>query len=215
MYSFETKMAEIANTVARRYRRRCWWAEEDDLTQQAWVGVLSAYHVVFDAVYASDREIAEPRRKAFGNIAYHAAWATTGRYLWRQSSPVTITDHAFKDVRALGELRSEELSDEMVCPSATPEALYAAAEAVWVEEHQVLPAIARRLTELYARTGWSEAYLRANMAIYLEGLSPRAAAARAEVDVRGVYKTTVSMRGMLRKDGKMRSIVDRLREGRA
>ncbi len=212
MNALESKMAEIASTVARRYRYRCWWTEQRDLEQQAWVGVLSAYHVVANAVYDRRRELPEDRRAAFPSIAYHAAWAQVGRYVWRQASPVSAADHK---VRNLLKLERTGITEDVALDDRDPEQLYAAAEYAWVTAFHIRPAIAKRIAELYARTGRPPAYLDATIDIFLDGKSPATAARESCVDVQGVYKTTAEMRGMFRKDRMMREFARQLVEGRS
>jgi DNA-directed RNA polymerase specialized sigma24 family protein len=70
-------MEAIARSVARRYGRQCWWADRDDLMQEACLAVLAA-----SAFF--DPRVGVPRS------AYlrRAARLAVGKFLWRESSPV-------------------------------------------------------------------------------------------------------------------------------
>lgn len=208
----EAQMAEIAQAVARRYRYRCWWTEQRDLEQQAWVGVLSAYHVMIDRVYDRTRVLTEERKAAFGPIAYHSAWVQVGRYVWREASPVSAADHK---VEHLLKLERTGVGEDLIDPTLDPEQLYAAEEHPWVTVLHIRPAITQRITELYAKTSRPPAYLDATLAFFLDGRNQIDAAHDACVDVRGLYKATAEMRVMFRKDRMMREYAKQLVEGRS
>ena len=71
----ETVM-EIAREVARRYKRRCWWADVDDMAGQASVAILEAQRTW-------DPQVGVPLE---GYVRRAAVLSVKG-LLWRTSSP--------------------------------------------------------------------------------------------------------------------------------
>ena len=72
----------IARQVARRYKRRCWWADLDDLVGEASKAIIVA-HKRFDP------QVGIP----FDGYAQRAASNALQDYLWKQSSPVSGGKH--------------------------------------------------------------------------------------------------------------------------
>jgi len=85
-------MDEDVNSVAARaakiYARRCWWAEEDDLRQEA----LAVAH-------ASRRTFDERVGVPFSAYAWRACVLHLARYLWRNGAPVSAPDHRLRELR--------------------------------------------------------------------------------------------------------------------
>jgi DNA-directed RNA polymerase specialized sigma subunit len=72
------EVQRIARAVARRFKRRCWWADVDDMESEACVAVLKA-HKTFDP------QVGVP----FAGYAARAAALQITDWLWRQSSPLS------------------------------------------------------------------------------------------------------------------------------
>ncbi len=89
--------AQVLDHIIHFYRRRCWWAEEDDLRQEA----ALAAHV---ARGKFDPRVGVPWPQFMRRIVNR--WLSD--YLWRQSSPVSGTSGA----EAAG-LHRADLSDTM------------------------------------------------------------------------------------------------------
>lgn len=70
--------ARVAKRVARWYAARVWWAEPDDLLQEAWVTVLEC-----------DRSAPDAMPELWGGYAYRAASMHLSRYCWSLSAPVS------------------------------------------------------------------------------------------------------------------------------
>lgn len=68
----------IARAVARRYKKKCWWANVDDMTSEASVAIL-------ESAANWDPQVGIP---IDGYVARAAALRVRD-YLWRQSSPVS------------------------------------------------------------------------------------------------------------------------------
>lgn len=73
-----TDFAKIADQVARRYAAKCWWADLNDLRQEAWVAVLEA-----EQTWRPDGGASR------ATYAHRAAVLRLRDYLWRASKPVT------------------------------------------------------------------------------------------------------------------------------
>lgn len=89
MKQIEQQMGDIARSVSGKYARRCWWADPRDLEQQAWE-ILLDFKVNYAPRVDGTDEI-DPSK--FGNYAHRAVMRQLSRYLWRQSSPVSLSDH--------------------------------------------------------------------------------------------------------------------------
>lgn len=203
----QTQMAGIVRSIALRYKSRVWWADLADLEQQAWAVVLEVYREYAPTSAATGAL----DRGRFGSWAHVAAMKQMSRYLWRESSPVSTCDH---DAKNLGGVhRAAVVDNALADPGRDPEAALAAEQA---RENQIdtLVLIEDRLTQLYSRVPWykgPDAWLAATIAIYVYGRSPREAADAAGVDVKGVYKTTEVMRGLMRKDRRLRTLLEQQR----
>jgi hypothetical protein len=72
----EEALAQVVHEAVSRYSRRVWWADTQELQQQAWVVGLEALQR-FDA-----------QRGDFYWYAWRAVVVQLRNYLWRQSAPV-------------------------------------------------------------------------------------------------------------------------------
>lgn len=78
----EQKVASVASKVAAQYARRCVWADQRDLEQEATIAALDA------------RRTWDPERGVpFGAYAWRACTLHLGRWLLKASSPVSETWH--------------------------------------------------------------------------------------------------------------------------
>jgi len=85
-------------TVARRYKRRCWWADVDELCHEAVVAIMQA-------IPRWDAEVGVPIQA----YVWRAAIFACKHYLWRNSTPVSETHHRRGDLR---DVRRAELHDD-------------------------------------------------------------------------------------------------------
>lgn len=76
-----SELQEIAQRVARRYCRKVWWANEDDLIQECWHAFAQAAN-----------SYRPNKRTPFAGYAQRAAYRWVSGYLWQQSSPVKCSD---------------------------------------------------------------------------------------------------------------------------
>lgn len=119
-----TKEEQIATSVAKRYKRRCWWADLEDLINEAYAAVLSA------------KEKADSTRP-WEPYAYTAAMHAVRSYLWQNTSPVNETCKKVDNLR--GAHRAELTEDiELQRPSAYE----------LLTRHQWLQRVKQRLEEL-------------------------------------------------------------------
>lgn len=97
----------VAKSCAKRFANRVFWADFGDLLQEAYLSALTA-------VRSWDPEVGVPLRA----YLWRACVNGLTLYCWKQSSPVSETDHRIKD----GELRDvfhTELSDELPLDDGT------------------------------------------------------------------------------------------------
>jgi len=71
---------DVAQKAARRYARRCWWADVKDLEQEATLATVKAARTF-------DPTVGVP----FAGYAWRAAILALKPYLWKMSSPVSAS----------------------------------------------------------------------------------------------------------------------------
>lgn len=170
----EARVRDVVTKIAASYARRCWWVEQDDLVQQGWAVALAAV-------------AGAPSVHAAG-LAHVAVRRSLSRYLWRLSAPVSASDHSTKKLRGV---QRAPVSPDEPDRAPHPEALVGARRAL-----QARPAIWERV-RLHLGDG---EYVDAVMAIYLDGVPPRAAAKRFGVPVEKLYRKTERARSAMRAD---------------
>lgn len=82
------KLDKVVAKVAGRYAQLCWWAEEEELKQEAWIAAL-------DATRTWDPTVGVP----LGAYAWRAAVLHLRTWLWKNSSPVSAPASASEEVR--------------------------------------------------------------------------------------------------------------------
>lgn len=194
--SIDEQMARIAKDVAWKYARRCWWQDRQEIEQQAWTVVLEVkkHHAPRDAAGEIDRNI-------FGAIAYKAAMRQLSRWMWRESSPVSTTDHDVKNMGDAFRAPTTKLERAEFSPPS-PEDL--------VDEKRLLKALTKRVYELCGNT----LYVRATMLILMEGEKPAEIAKALGIDIWILYRTNEWMKIVLRSDSKMLELAQELLERR-
>lgn len=189
-------MARIAKDVSWKYARRCWWQDQRDIHQQAWCVVLEVkkHYAPRDATGAIDRN-------AFGAWAYTAAMRQLSRWMWRESSPVSTTDHDVQNMAGVHRASTIQAEKQEYSPRS-PEDL--------VDERRLLKSIEARIFELCGNT----IYVRATLLVLLEGETPRDVAAALGLEVWGIYRTNEWMKTVITADRKLRELAQELMERR-
>lgn len=86
LLDFDT-VNRVANAVASRYKRKCWWADIEDLRHEAIVAILRA------------AKTADPQSTIpFDGYAARAAALSIRAYLWSVTAPVNESWHRVKDL---------------------------------------------------------------------------------------------------------------------
>lgn len=83
-------LEDVAARAARRYARRCWWAEEADLKQEALAAALVAQKTW-------DAQVGVPLTA----YAWRAAVLALRAYLWRNSAPVSESGHRLHELKGV------------------------------------------------------------------------------------------------------------------
>lgn len=78
------ELHKMVKKVARRYKARCWWADEADLVQEGWVAVMRARRT-----WSAEKAADPTKGCAFAGYAERAVALTMRDWLWRHSAPVT------------------------------------------------------------------------------------------------------------------------------
>lgn len=92
------EMQAVVDQVANSYARRCWWAELDDLKQEAWGAVLSAH------------KSWQPTRGPLRPYIYRAAALALRRWTLNNSSPVSAPWRDVDGLRGLLRAPVEEVA---------------------------------------------------------------------------------------------------------
>jgi DNA-directed RNA polymerase specialized sigma24 family protein len=92
----------VASRAAARYARRVFWADPEDLKQEAMVAALTAAKRSFDPSCGVPLEA----------YAWRACMLHLRAYCWRQSSPVSETDHELHNLRGVHRLSLDKAGTE-------------------------------------------------------------------------------------------------------
>lgn len=185
----------IADQVARRYSARVWWADRADLKQQAWSVALE----VLREYPPLDNE-GGLDRVALGGWAHRAASRQLSRYLWRQSSPVSASDH---DVKSLAGVFHLELDGLQPATSEPVDELLA--------QHELRGMLHARALELGA--GIPRIWVEAAMEVLLLGESPGDVARKLGLPSMELYRYIAWLKYKSCNDDKMRELCRQLSQG--
>lgn len=166
------EVLRIARRAAQGYARKCWWADVDDLTQEAAAAVVKA-QTTFDP----------NRGTPFKAYALRAAEYALQPYIWGESSPVSGSFGAKLSGALAGLYRAGEVDPET--PSNAESAEVALTTRSWSES-------VRALVRALDPTG-----LARDVLLY-EQKSAEVAAARG-VPVDEVYEATAKVREALKR----------------
>jgi DNA-directed RNA polymerase specialized sigma24 family protein len=186
----------VVARVARRYAKRCWWAEVDDLSQTGWEAATSARA-------SFDPSVGVPEAA----YLWRAIVNSMRRYLWRESSPVsgghsdpwrlrTQTRAPLPDGERdeTGERRVAPL----VCKLPRPDALLAKKR--WVLR------VLERVSEVSESVPGNELAI----AVLLDEWRSREVAEEMSVAVHDVYTATARVRRGLANDDDVRELAEEL-----
>jgi RNA polymerase sigma factor (sigma-70 family) len=171
-------MADVAQTVARYYSRRVSWADQADVEQAAWVGVLEA------------RATFNPETGPWHQYAFAAGARHAQRLLYQQRSPVTAGGRN-RGKALLGEtVRVSEDDYTALDRAASPEALLLEG----IEQAVVRAAVDR------GAAGMTPANREAAMAVLTEDIPPREAAARVGISPEQASWAVRRLRAIVKAD---------------
>lgn len=100
----------LASCIAAKYRARCWWAEYDDLRQEAILAMLEAGRT-YDAT-----------RGPVNAYMWRAACIAVRAFLWRNTAPVNASPHEFEE---LAGITRQAVDERMLVDEQTPDELLA------------------------------------------------------------------------------------------
>ena len=168
------KLEQVAIRAARKYKRRCWWACMDDLHQEARVAVIEAERTF-------DPEVGVPVE----GYAYRAAMLALRTYTWKQSAPVSASDHTLESLRGV---YHGQLEDVHVDGGIAPD-----------EDTELRRWHLRVRARIAGVLGEGEAGLLA-LRVLLGEAQPADVAREAEVPVAKVYAATLRARKAISED---------------
>ncbi len=194
----EQTIARVAQDVARRYAKRCTWAEERDLQQEAWLVLLE----VRATFYKVDPERSPDH---FGAACWSAAMRHLSRYLWKRCTPFSIGDHSTDLMRGVSKRgqglvtafssSSEDVEgfhDYLVHPGLTPE------EQTGVREFD---AAIRVILE-----GDGSPAMVAAVACFLDGEKPARIAHERGIPIRSLYRANEAVAATVNNDSQLRQL---------
>jgi len=194
--TLEQQMERIARDVSWKYARRCWWQDQRELEQQAWIVILEVRQH-----YAPLKEDGTLDRDVFGAWAYKAAMRQLSRWLRRESSPVSTSDHDVPNMQGVRRAPTLELDVAGFSPR-NPEDL--------LSEKVLLRALETRILNLCGNT----IYVRAALLVLMDNEKPAYVAQALGLEVWGIYRTTDWIKLTVRADSEMRKLAQELLERR-
>lgn len=180
------EVKRIAKAVSKRYANRCWWADPEDMEQEACIAVIKAHKTW-------DPQVGVP----FVGYATRAANKTVHDFLWRESSPVTGGLHD-PEKNIAGVLRAP-LPDESPKaddkkPSFVPTSLATVDNtAAQLDDVKWRLSVRRRVRQLAARTTNGDAAVE----VLIRGRAPSEVREELGGDV---YRATELVRRQVRND---------------
>lgn len=173
--SIET-LEDVAGKAARRYKQLIhlgWWSDYGELKQEAMVAALSAKRTW-------DPLVGVP----LNAYVWRACILHLGKYIWKQSAPVSETDHR---LRTLAHVCRAELVDEHLEGGDGFELVFE--DWLWRENTRAHIRLVLRETQ------GDDALL--TVAVLLDGCSPREVAQAAGVTSQHVHRLTQRARTVL------------------
>jgi hypothetical protein len=171
----DIKVRTIAVKVAKRYKRKCWWADLDELTHEAVVAIMEA-----SKPGKWDPDVGVPIEA----YVWRAAIFACKHFLWKNSSPVNASTHQEKELRGIhrAEFSKQVIDDQCALVKETP--YHAYLEADWRKR------VKEQLEKLVVES--PEGDLAA--AVLLESTQP----ADMEGNLRSVYKARKELHKQIR-----------------
>jgi len=179
----------IAKLVSRLYCARCWWADPADVEQQAW---LIASEVWLDGRWVGGVP-------GYGMLAYVACMRQLGRWLQRQRSPVSASDHG---VTSMAGLQTVEIGHRH--PVVEPDAL----------QDLTIRDLRDKLRHRLRLRAGDDAAAEASARVLLDGDTPAEAASAVGCPVGDVYRANARALDWARSDAEAKVLVTQLAEAR-
>lgn len=181
-------ITRICHAAAARYARQCWWADPDDLRQEAHLAALHAQRTYQPAV-----------RVPLEAYVWRAVILALKRYLWRESSPVCGGGHDPHRLRTQHRASLDAIDALRVNYEDADEAL---ADAHW------RASVREEFERLLATTPKAALARR----VVLDGLEPCEAIALEGVDRLRVYDAIWTFREAARRSGRLWRLLRQRRE---
>jgi len=175
---------EVVEEAARRYAARCWWADLEDLRQEAWSAVLQA------------KTTHDPAKGELTGYAWQAAIYALRALVWSQSSPVYAPR---KKLPALAGMHRAEMSTDMPAPQVD-----------LVDQLHTLRMMAEvipRVQELAREGRLAEEVSR----VLLGGERPSVVAREAGLPEWHIWKATAKVRQRIAEDPAIQALVHEVR----
>lgn len=209
---------EVVETLAARYKRRCWWADKDDLVNEGWLVALEA----------------EPPDGAdFRGYIWQVVSRRLSRFLWGESSPVSASKP--ERMKGMQRIKLDYLGDAWINQLGSPhddrtrpelagyrhpETVAIVKESLWVVP-KLRKQLRSRLVRLYRMNPRKLSRLAdlPTMAAVLDVLCDHArpvqAAKRMRVKVESVYRGTAQVKRFVGLDPKIATLISKLQIRRA
>lgn len=174
---------QVAERVAARYARRVFWADPEDLKQEATVAALAAQRTF-------DPRIGVP----FAGYAWRACVLHLRAYVWANSAPVSETDHHLTDLRGVYR-DSLDAAGDVVDGAAPPDEQLDVARRQHAVRGQVSLVLAHALRNGDVVDRLADAYIAER--VLVDEVQPARLAAELEMPVQKVYRIAQRARTVL------------------
>ena len=168
-------MEDVARRAAARYKSRCWWAEFDDLHQQALEAALRAERTF-------DPDVGVP----LDAYLWRACVLALRTYTWKQS-PVSAPDHKLTELRGLHRAELTDVTDDR---AQEPWADKVLSDKQWADRARA------SIEEALGEQSDKALALR----VLLADEKPREVADACDVPIQRVYRATQRARDALGRD---------------
>lgn len=184
---YRAEAARIVEIVSWAYARRCWWADQKEIAQQAWTVCMEVH------AQQTEWEV-----YAYGTVCYVACMRQLSRWLYREQLVVSAGDHDVKNASAEVKRNSVHMLPHL--------------EASQFGAHKQLSIahlrhrIRHRLFQLLGRQPGVEA----SALVMLDGYPPREVAEGLGIEVGEIYRWNEAVAGVSRADNTIRKLAAEL-----
>lgn len=201
----------VVDDLARRYVRKCTWADVDELKQEGWLHALEA---IKDRTFESTDHM-----RAY---VWRVVSANMARFLWGQSSPVSCAKPE-RHTRGIKQIPLDHpVRDGLYIELPDKNELGAEQHVIARESAELVPrvqkSLRRELVRVYAKEHPNKRnpiVLEAAIYVLLNGTAPSYVAELAGVEAQEIYTATHQLKQSAMADAKVRKLMQWMQYRRA